>query len=176
MLRSPARRLADLLCRAAGVHPHPLGLPAGGPPPEAPHGNRPDPRGREASLRRVHARAAGGLRVRRPDRGSGGLQRGPRLDAAGRDDGQERPGLAGPALARVRPRDPAPGPGSRRGAGPPGAVGVHGAVADRRLGAQRRLPRDQAAGWETPRRKPPRTPCSTTSLPRSWAARSRWRT
>ena len=96
-------------------------------------------------LRRLHAGAARSLRVRGPGGGGGGLQRGPGLDAARGDDGQERAGLAGPALAPLRAGHPPARPGARRGAGHPGAPRVHRAVADRRLGAQRRLARDQAA-------------------------------
>ena len=53
--------------------------------------------------------------------------------------------------------------------------GLHRAVADRRVGAQRGLAQDQAADAET--RRPWHRPirCSTTSLPPSWAARRRWK-
>ena len=122
MLGSPARRVAHLPGRSTGVHPHPLGPPARGPPPETAHGNGPDARGGEAALRRLYARPPRGLRVRGTGRRGRGFQRGPRLDASCGDGGQERPRLAGPALAGVGTRDAAPGPGARRGAGPPGQV------------------------------------------------------
>ncbi|TMD30409.1 MAG: hypothetical protein E6I94_04845 [Chloroflexi bacterium] len=69
------------------------------------------------------------------------------MDAQARPHREEHVRLARPALAIVRARHPDPRRDPGRGARPPGVPRDHRAVADRPLGAQRGLTRDQAPPW-----------------------------
>ena len=72
--------------------------------------------------------------------------------------------LARPAGAPVPARDPAPRPGPRRGARPARALGIHGSVADRPVGAQPRLRSGSSSCAATPTRWRPPTRCLTIAI------------
>ena len=149
-------RLAPLALRPARVHPAALGLSARRfPPAPAGHARR-DPRGgarADDALPRLEPEPpVAGPRLPGTRDRVRALHPGPRLDAPCGDDREERPRVARSALPPARaPHHPA-GPGPGRGAGSAPALGHHGALDHRPLGAEPGLPAHQAAVRESRRR------------------------
>ena len=172
----PRGRLPQFVERTARVHPAQVRRAARRPADRAARRPRPPARAGTARRRCAGPRRRGRADLRRgPDRGRG-VQRRPGLDAPGGDDREEHPGVARPALARVRPAHRAARPGARRGAGHAGPSGVHRPLADRRVGAQRRLADHQAADGEPRGRSLGLRAGRLRGGRRAWAARRRSRT
>ena len=155
----PGARPSHVARRAAALHPRALGRHPGRPPgvdPGPPAADdRRDRRGGARAPPAVRRRCRGCRRRRRgwrprrgaqpgrPGRRAGAVLQRLRVDAAPRPHGQEHARVAGPAVPALCARHPDPGRDSRRGAGPSRALGDHGPLAHRPVGAQPGQPADQ---------------------------------
>ena len=159
--------------RPAGLHPRALGTPAARRHAVAPGpGQRPAQRGLGRAGPRVRPAAGAGIRHRALAGGRARrFQPRRRLDEQRGPDGQEHLRVAGPALAPPRSPDHHPGPDSRRGTGPAGALGASPACGSSGCGNGRRPRARSSSSAAIPMPWPRPTACAITTSPPIWAAR-----